>query len=207
MCVCEGVRRRACMSVHTHTLLALNQELGKMIAIVTWRKSHFLMWKAEQIQMLQTEITRFIRFIVMHVYMYIYIYACMIVCMYICVFVWQACRYLHAYLYLYNKYVCKHLCIPDVNETFIYATSGDFWHRITHLVKTSTILIQYGDSFSALSPYFLTEVMHCCLNSGIVPHARKTGKMIYIFKKEENYYVINYRPQSTLPHFSKFYEK
>lgn len=113
VCVCEGVRRRACMSVHTHTLLALNQELGKMIAIVTWRKSHFLMWKAEQIQMLQTEITRFIRFIVMHVYMYIYTHVWLYVCIYACLYDKHVDTYMYICIYIISMYA----------STYVYQTS------------------------------------------------------------------------------------
>jgi len=53
----------------------------------------------------------------------------------------------------------------------------------------------------------LAEIINCSLNSGVVPQAIKTAKVVPIFKKGDKDNVANYRPISILPYFSKFYEK
>ena len=48
----------------------------------------------------------------------------------------------------------------------------------------------------------LAEVINCSPNSGVVPHAIKTAKVVPIFKKGEKDSVTNYCPISILPYFS-----
>src|ERR1700733_3481039 len=53
----------------------------------------------------------------------------------------------------------------------------------------------------------LAEVINCSLDFGIVPRALKTAKVVPIYKKDDKDSLVNYRPISILPYFSKFYEK
>ena len=53
----------------------------------------------------------------------------------------------------------------------------------------------------------LAEVINCSFDFGIVPRALKTAKVVPIYKKGDKDSLVNYRPISILPYFSKFYEK
>ena len=53
----------------------------------------------------------------------------------------------------------------------------------------------------------LTEIIHLSLVSGSFPDTLKIARVLPIFKTGDPEQLENYRPISTLPGFSKLYEK
>ena len=53
----------------------------------------------------------------------------------------------------------------------------------------------------------LAAIINCSFNSGVFPDALKIAKVIPLHKSDSREYILNFRPISVLPHFSKFFEK
>ena len=53
----------------------------------------------------------------------------------------------------------------------------------------------------------LTEIIHCSLETGIVPDKLKIAKVVPVYKVGAKNEFSNYRPISILPFFSKICEK
>lgn len=53
----------------------------------------------------------------------------------------------------------------------------------------------------------LTHIINCSLRTGIVPSSLKIAKVVPIFKSGQKDQLVNYRPISVLPFFSKLLEK
>ena len=86
------------------------------------------------------------------------------------------------------------------------------------VVKILKSLKQSSEGWDDISPrivkntytYFLTPLVHICnlsLLHGIFPNELKLAKVIPLFKGGDCHYLVNYRPVSVLPVFSKVLER
>ena len=75
----------------------------------------------------------------------------------------------------------------------------------------STGLDQIDPSLAKISvpviAHVLAAIINCSLNSGVFPDALKIAKVIPLHKSDSRENILNYRPISILPYFSKFFEK
>jgi len=101
----------------------------------------------------------------------------------------------------------------SLNSFALYSTTPEEILTIAHSLKTT-----HSSGPDELNPSIITpivdciacpiaEIINCSLNTGIVPAALKTAKVIPIYKQGPNDNIANYRPISLLNYFSKILEK
>ncbi|NRB81763.1 MAG: reverse transcriptase family protein, partial [Saccharospirillaceae bacterium] len=102
--------------------------------------------------------------------------------------------------------------LPNSNKSSIFLTECST-DEITEIInnfdngKASDIPVKViKNSAHILSPV-LRRHFNCLMNEGIFPDELKIAKVTPIYKKDDEQLMENYRPISTLPIFSKIFEK